>query len=104
MPNGPHDLSIYISTAISMLVTDTLVAAAELHRLTDEWAPGAYLVAEKEWIHSCIPMAFNINDNRAKIANEWLAWAKNAGYKNAAASVMLGNSPEQYWNYYNDRS
>jgi len=100
---GPHDLAIYISTAISMLLTDTLVAAAELHRLTDEWAPGAYLVAEKQWIHSRIPMTFNINDDRAKIANEWLAWAQNAGYKNAAATVMLGNTPEQYWSYY-DRS
>jgi len=48
-------------------------------------------------------MTFNINDDRAKIANEWLAWAQNAGYKNAAATVMLGNTPEQYWSYY-DRS
>jgi hypothetical protein len=92
---GPHDLAIYISTAISMLITDTTIASAELHRLTNQWPK-----SKKEWIHYRIPTAFDSNDDCAKIANEWLAWAQEAGYRNAAANVMLGNSPEQYWSYY----
>ncbi len=106
MPVGPHDLPIYISTAISMLVTDTIIAANELSRLCDgvdfNELSTCYLGNEK-WISDRIPLSFSTDDEgilKAKIVNSWLIWAQKAGYRNAAACIKLGDSPEQYWNYY----